>query len=70
MKIGIVGQGFVGTAVREGLKDYHKIETLDLDKDKCTVDYLEDLVELTNITSLNNTKSCKLTVLLEVLNLS
>ena len=23
MKIGIIGQGFVGTAVREGLKNYH-----------------------------------------------
>ena len=27
MKIGIVGQGFVGTAVHEGLKQYYKIET-------------------------------------------
>ena len=49
MKIGIVGQGFVGTAVKEGLKQYYKIETHDLDIDKCTVDYLEDIVELTNI---------------------
>ena len=26
MKIGIIGQGFVGTAVYEGLKNYYNIE--------------------------------------------
>ena len=26
MKIGIIGQGFVGTAVREGLKQFHEID--------------------------------------------
>ena len=30
MNIGIVGQGFVGTAVYEGLKQHHKIETYDI----------------------------------------
>ena len=29
MKIGIVGQGFVGSAVREGLKNYYQISTYD-----------------------------------------
>ena len=33
-KIGIVGQGFVGTAVNEGLKKYYKIETFDLVEEK------------------------------------
>ena len=33
MKIGIVGQGFVGTAVREGLKGFFDIETYDIAKD-------------------------------------
>ena len=28
MKIGIIGQGFVGTAVYEGLKNFFDIETL------------------------------------------
>ena len=34
MKIGIIGQGFVGSAIREGLKNYYKIYTYDLNKDK------------------------------------
>ena len=33
MKIGIIGQGFVGTAVNEGLKPFFKIETFDINKD-------------------------------------
>ena len=35
MKIGIIGQGFVGSAVREGLKSYYDCFTYDLDPDKC-----------------------------------
>ena len=49
MKIGIVGQGYVGTAVKEVFSKHYDVETYDLDKVKCSVDYLEDLVELTNI---------------------
>jgi len=49
MKIGIVGQGYVGTAVKTVFEKYYNVETYDLDKDKCTVDYLEDIVELSNI---------------------
>ena len=30
--IGIVGQGFVGSAIREGLKDHHNVFTYDIDK--------------------------------------
>ena len=33
--IGIVGQGFVGSAIYKGLKNFHKILTYDLDKEKC-----------------------------------
>ncbi len=36
MNIGIIGQGFVGTAVNEGLKKYYKIETFDLIEKKST----------------------------------
>ena len=32
--IGIIGQGFVGSAIREGLKDFYKINTFDIDKSK------------------------------------
>ena len=49
MKIGIVGQGYVGTAVKTIFEKHYDVETYDLDLDKCSVDYLEDLVELTNI---------------------
>ena len=49
MKIGIVGQGYVGTAVKTVFEKYYNVETYDLDKDKCSVDYLEDIVELSNI---------------------
>ena len=51
MKIGIVGQGYVGTAVKEVFSKHYNVETYDLDKDKCSVDYLEDIVELSNIIS-------------------
>jgi len=49
MNIGIVGQGYVGTAVKEVFSKHYDVETYDLDKDKCSVDYLEDIVELSNI---------------------
>jgi len=46
MKIGIVGQGFVGTAVNEGMKNHFSIETFDKYKDS-TCNSLEELVEKT-----------------------
>ncbi len=49
MKIGIVGQGYVGTAVKEVFSKHYNVETYDLDKDKSSVDYLEEIVELSNI---------------------
>ena len=36
MNIGIIGQGFVGSAVREGLKNFYNLKTYDVDKEKCT----------------------------------
>ena len=35
MNIGIIGQGFVGSAIREGLKNFHKVSTYDIDESKC-----------------------------------
>ena len=43
MKIGIVGQGFVGTAVKEGLKNYYEIDTYDI-KDNNDSTYMNVLV--------------------------
>lgn len=41
MKIGIIGQGFVGSAIREGLKENYTILTYDLDKNKCNSTHKE-----------------------------
>ena len=35
MKIGIVGQGYVGTAVKIVFEKHYDVETYDLDKDVC-----------------------------------
>lgn len=35
MNIGIIGQGFVGSAIREGLKNYYNVLTYDIDESKC-----------------------------------
>ena len=48
MTIGIVGQGFVGTAIREGLKKYFQIETFDIVKE-CTCISLEQLSEKSDV---------------------
>ena len=47
-KIGIVGQGFVGTALYEGLKSYFKIETYDIAKTS-TCESLADLSEKSDV---------------------
>ena len=49
MKIGIIGQGFVGTAVKEGLKQFYEIDTFDLDETKRNVDYIEDIIDRNSI---------------------
>ncbi len=41
MKIGIIGQGFVGSAIREGLKDYYDVLTYDIDKSKCNSKHID-----------------------------
>ena len=48
MNVGIIGQGFVGSAIREGLKDYHNILTYDLDSSKCNSS-LKDVAEKSEI---------------------
>jgi UDPglucose 6-dehydrogenase len=41
VKIGIIGQGFVGSAIREGLKEHYSMLTYDIDKDKCNSTHKE-----------------------------
>jgi nucleotide sugar dehydrogenase len=48
MKIGIIGQGFVGTAVNEGLKSFFQIETFDINK-KSTCNSLEELSKKSDV---------------------
>jgi UDPglucose 6-dehydrogenase len=64
MRIGIIGQGFVGTAVREGLKKYHTIRTYDLDETKRNCNSIEELVDKSTVlfvclpTPMNKDGSC------------
>ena len=67
MKIGIVGQGFVGTAVREGLQNYHKVNTFDL-VEESTCKSLTELVEKSKVifvcvpTPMNSDGSCNTSI--------
>ena len=38
--VGIIGQGFVGSAIREGLKNYYDILTYDIDASKCNTTHI------------------------------
>ena len=63
MKLGIVGQGFVGTAVKEVMSNYYTVNTFDI-KQKCTCDSLHELVNTSDIvfvcvpTPMNEDGSC------------
>jgi len=62
--IGIVGQGFVGSAVKAGLENFFQIETFDLIKEKSTCKSIQELVDKTNTifvcipTPMNKDGSC------------
>ena len=45
MKIGIVGQGFVGSAIREGLTNFYKVQTYDIYPEKCNSTHEKVCVE-------------------------
>ena len=50
MKIGIIGQGYVGTAIKLGFEDHYKIETYDkFDLAKSTRSNVKDIVEEANV---------------------
>jgi len=68
--IGIVGQGFVGTAVREGMKEHFQIETYDKFKmDSSTCGSLREVCEKANIvfaclpTPMRSTGECDLSII-------
>tara|TARA_R110000744_G_scaffold108765_1_gene205820 strand:+ start:346 stop:1209 length:864 start_codon:yes stop_codon:yes gene_type:complete len=64
--IGIIGQGFVGTAVNEGLKKHFQVETFDLIQEKSTCKSIQELVNKTQAvfvcipTPMQNNGSCYL----------
>ena len=72
MKIGIVGQGFVGTALYEGLKQHFSIETYDIAKDS-TCKSIEELTTKSDIificlpTPMEKDGSCHLGIIEPVL---
>ena len=50
MKIGIIGQGYVGTALKVGFKDYYNVETYDkYDLSKSTQGSIGKVVESTDV---------------------
>ena len=50
MKIGIIGQGYVGTAIKIGFKEHYDIETYDkFDLAKSTRSTIKDIVDRTDI---------------------
>ena len=68
--IGIIGQGFVGTAVREGMKNHFQIETYDKFKmDASTCSSLREVCEKANIvfaclpTPMRSTGECDLSII-------
>ena len=72
--IGICGQGFVGGAVREGLKKFFSISTYDKFKKTCsTVSSLEELSKISDIifvclpTPMNSDGSCHIDIVESVL---
>ena len=64
MKIGIVGQGYVGTAVRTVFEQYYDVETYDINKAISSTETVEELASNTDIifvcvpTPMNKDGSC------------
>jgi len=73
MKLGIVGQGYVGTAVKEIMSKYYEVETFDIDKTKRTCETLYELVNTTDIlfvcvpTPMNKDGSCNIDIVEDVI---
>ena len=72
MKLGIVGQGFVGTAVKEIMSNYYKVNTFDI-KQECSCNSLLDLLDKSDIifvcvpTPMNDDGSCYLGIVEDVI---
>jgi nucleotide sugar dehydrogenase len=63
MRIGIIGQGFVGSAIREGLKGFYRIYTYDVDSSKCNNTHQQvcdnaDIIFVCVLTPMKKTGEC------------
>jgi len=70
--IGIVGQGFVGSAIKEGLKSFYKIRTYDIDEEKCNsthqeVCYKSDIIFVCVPTPMRKSGECDTRILESVI---
>ena len=72
MNIGIVGQGYVGTAVKTVFEKHYNTHTFDLDKEKSSCDSISELVTNTDIifvcvpTPMNKDGSCNTDIVEDV----
>ena len=71
--IGIIGNGFVGKAVKESFKKYFDVFVFDLDKRKANVDNVKELVSKCKMiflclpTPMNSDRSCHLNIVEDTL---
>ena len=49
MRIGIIGLGYVGTALKEGFKEHFNIETYDIKNNLCSCDSISELTKKTDV---------------------
>ena len=49
MKLGLIGQGFVGSAVKEVMSNYYEVNTYDLEPHKCNCSTLRELVNISDV---------------------
>ena len=49
MNVGIIGQGFVGSAIKNGLKNFHNVNTYDVKQELSMADSMEDVVSSSEI---------------------
>ena len=74
MNIGIIGNGFVGKAVKESFKNHFEVFVFDTDKRKANVETLNELINKCRIvficlpTPMNSDKSCHLDIIEDTLN--
>ena len=72
MKIGIIGQGFVGNAVFQKFKNFFDVLTYDLDNSKCNSTFKDitnncEIIFVCLPTPMNKDKSCDVTIVSETL---